>query len=80
MLHAGDPQTYGRTFDQISVTRRNFSAIVAVPIQTESGRTVGVMTMNLESSVENAMAKLRTVKILEILKGACADAGNLVLS
>lgn len=80
MTAAADPRTFGRTFAQISTTKRNFGAILAVPIQTEAGRCVGVMTMNIESAVQGAVSKLDNAKVQNILKIACADAGNLVLS
>ncbi len=79
LADADDDGTFGRTFTQISTTKEHFGVIIAVPIQTDSGRCVGVMTMNLDSAVKEAMFKANQANVSEILKAACADAGNLVL-
>ena len=46
---------------------------------TESGKTVGVISVNIESEVMEGLAKLEAAGILEILKRVQADAGHLVL-
>jgi hypothetical protein len=80
MVDESDSRTFGRTFAQMATSKSNFSVILAVPIQTESGLCVGAMTMNVESSVRDAMSKVANADVEGILKVACADAGNLVLS
>lgn len=79
LLRDKDPRTFRRLWSEISVTLECFGAILAAPIKTESGKTVGVISVNIESEVMEGLDKLEAAGILEILKRAQADAGHLVL-
>jgi hypothetical protein len=80
LLRNRDPRTFHRLWEEISVTRKNFAAILAAPIVTDRGKKVGVITVNIESHVTDGLAKLEAANIREILKRAQGDAGHLVLN
>jgi hypothetical protein len=79
LLRDKDPRTFRRLWSEISVTRKCFAAILAAPIMTESGKAVGVISMNIDSEVMKGLAKLEAAGILAILKRTHADAGHFVL-